>query len=118
MIKSRLQLRRNTITVAVKVKTLTGGTTAPFTEANVSGLSAVPFTLESVDAFEVTTEGGMVVTVTDVLFHEALAGASLPAIEEKHVLVDTTSSVRYEVLQAIAQGGEQDRLMVRTRRLR
>lgn len=116
MIKSRLRLRRNTVTVAVKVKSLTAGA-APYTEANVAGLSAVTCTREETDAFEVESDAGMIVTVTDVFWFEALAGASLPVIDERHVLVDT-SSVRYEVLQIIAQGGEQDRLMVRTRRLR
>lgn len=117
MIKSRLQIRRVTKTVAVKVKALTAGA-APYTESNVTGLSAVNLTHEQTDAFEVTSDAGVIVTVTDIFWDEALAGVSLPAIDERHVLVDTTSLVRYEVLQAIVQGGEQGRLMLRTRRLR
>jgi hypothetical protein len=114
MIKSRLQSRRVAVTVAVKVKTLTSG---QYSEANVSGLSSVTATKEPRDAFEFTSDGGTIVTVTDVFWFEAVAGASLPAIEEKHVLVDS-SSIRYEVVNVSDQGGEGDRLRVMTRRLR
>ncbi len=114
MIKSRLQSRRTTVTVAVKVKTRAN---SQYSEANVSGLSAVTCTKEPRDAFEFTSDGGAIVTVTDVFWFEAVAGASLPAIEEKHVLVDG-SSVRYEVVNVADQGGEDDRLRVMTRRLR
>jgi hypothetical protein len=114
MVKSRLQSRRTAVTVAVKVKTLASG---QYSEANVSGLGSVAATQEQRDAFEFTSDGGTIVTVTDVFWFEAAAGASLPAIEESHVLVDG-SSVRYEVVNVQDQGGEGDRLRVMTRRLR
>ncbi len=114
MIKSRLQMRLNTVTVAVKVKTRTN---SQYAEANVSGLSSVAATKEPRDAFEFTSDGGTIVTVTDVFWFEALAGSSLPAIEEKHVLVDG-SNVRYEVVNVADLAGEGDRLRVMTRRLR
>ena len=114
MIKSRLQVRRVKLTIAVKVKTLTGG---KYTEANVSGLSALAATREQRDAFEITDDAGTQVIISDVFWFESVAGSNLPAIEEKHVLVDS-SSVRYEVLSVADQGGENDRLRVMTRRLR
>ena len=117
MIKSRLQTRRNTKTVAVKVKTLTSGTDIPYTEATVSGLSAVVATFEQGDPIEISTDAGTIIIVPTTFWFEALAGSSLPAIEEKHVLVDT-DSVRYEVLAINDQGGGDDRLEVITRRLR
>jgi len=112
MIKSRLRDRREKLTITVKEKTLANGqhTASDF----LTGLTA---TREQDFASEQYTVAGALVPVTDIFWFEALAGASLPAIEEKHVLVDG-SSIRYEVLQVTAMGGEQDRLRVVTKRLR
>jgi hypothetical protein len=110
-IASRLRQRRQPITITVKVKALAGG---QHSESNaLTGLTA---TREQVDAVEVATAGGAFVPVTDVFWFEESSG-SLPAIEEKHVLVDG-SSVRYEVIQVADQGGEGNRLKVMTKRLR
>jgi len=114
VIKSRLQERRTQLTITVKVKTLSSG---QYSEATVSGMSALTATREQRDAFEITDDAGTQVLVSDVFWFEAIAGASLPAIEEQHVLIDA-SSVRYEVLSVADQGGDGDRLRVMTKRLR
>lgn len=114
MIKSRLRLRRVTKTIDVKVKTQASG---QYTEASVSGLSSLTATHEQRNAFEATTDAGAVVIVTDVFWFEQLSSGSLPAIEEKHVLVDGDSQ-RYEVLTVQDQGGMGDRLMVMCRRIK
>jgi hypothetical protein len=112
MIKSRLQLRRKKKTITVKSKALASG---QYAETNL--LTELSASREPRDAFEFTSDGGTIVTVTDVFWFEAEAGESLPAIEEKHVLVDD-SAVRYEVINVADMGGEGDRLRVMTRRLR
>lgn len=114
MIKSRLRLRRETKTVSVKVKTKTAGQ-AKHTESNA--YTSLVATHEPRQAEEMATDSGALVVVTDVFWFEAAAGESLPAIEEKHVLVDA-ASVRYEVVSVADQGGGGDRLKVMTRRLR
>ena len=114
MIKSRLRRRRTSKTFEVKVKTLASG---QHTEANVAGLSAIVGTREERDAVEVANDAGAIVGVTDVFWFEPKAGDSIPAIEEKHVLIDG-DSVRYEVLQVINQAGQDNRLRVLTRRVR
>ena len=112
--KSRLRERRVTLTIDVKVKTLSAGQN---TEATVSGLGALTATREQRDAFEITNDTGAIVIVSDVFWFEQLSDGTLPAIEEKHVLIDG-SSIRYEVLNVANQGGEGNRLRVMTRRLR
>lgn len=117
---SRLRRRRNTLTVAVKLKSLSGG---QHSEANVTGLEALTATRSQgstgsqSSARETVTETGAIVIVTDIFFFEQLSTGALPAITEKHVLVDG-SGVRYEVLSVSDQGGEGNRLRVMTRRLR
>ena len=115
MIKSRLQIRRNKKTVSVLDRTLSSG---KYVESIVGALSNLEATYEQQDAFEVATDGGAVVTVTDVFWFEAKAGEDLPAIEEKHVIREKGTLVRYEVLQVQDQGGGGNRLRVMTRRLR
>ncbi len=112
--KSRIRERRQTLTIDVKVKTLSSGQN---TEATVSGLGSLTATREQRDAFELTTDAGATVIISDVFWFEQLSNGTLPAIEEKHVLVDG-SSVRYEVLNGADMGGEGNRLRVMTRRLR
>ena len=114
MIKSRLRQRRKTKTVAVKVKTLASG---QYSETTVSGMANLVATHEEREAQEIDGDGGALVVVTDVFWFEVAAGETLPAIEEKYVLVDSDSQ-RYEVMQVIDQGGMDDRLRVMTRRLR
>lgn len=112
MVKSRLRLRRSTKTINVKVKTLSGG---KYTESNAySGLTA---TWEPAEVDEVYGDAGQLALATDVFWFEAAAGASLPAIEEKHVLVDA-ASVSYEVISVTDQGGGGSRLKVVTRRMK
>lgn len=114
MIGSRLRERRNTKTMTVKVKTIASG---KHTEANVSGLSSLTATWEPLSPEETVTEGGSVVIVTERFWFDKLSDGTLPAIEEKHVLVDS-SSVRYEVVRVKNQGGQGERLEVTTRRVR
>jgi hypothetical protein len=112
MVKSRLQARRKAKTIIVKSKALASG---QYSETNLlTGLSA---SREPGNAEEVITGGGAIVNVSDTFWFEAEAGESLPAIEEKHVLVDE-DDIRYEVVSVTDQGGEGDRLKVMTRRLR
>lgn len=112
MIKSRLRDRRVTKTITVKVKTFASG---QHTEATLySGLIA---TYEQRQSVEVSGEAGGMVVVTDVFFFEPVTTGTLPAIEEKHVLIDS-GSVRYEVVSVVDQGGGGNRLEVITRRLR
>lgn len=112
MIKSRLRDRRQTKTITVKAKTFASG---QYTEATLySGLIA---TYEQRQAVETATDGGAVVVVTDVFYFEPVTTGTLPAIEEKHVLIDS-GSVRYEVVSVADQGGGGNRLEVITRRLR
>lgn len=111
MITSRLRQRRPTKTITVKQKTFAGG---QHTESNLlTGLTA---TYEQIAAFEVVGDGGAVVIVTDVFWFEPASG-SLPAIEEKHVLVDGSGN-RYEVVAVSNQAGGGNRLKVITRSLR
>ncbi len=114
MIKSRLRQRRKTDTVTVKVKSRSN---SQYSEATDAGLVDLVVTRSQQDVFEQTADAGTIVTVGDMFYFEAVAGESLPAIEEKHVLVDS-SAVRYEVLRVTDVAGEGNRLMVATRRLR
>lgn len=111
MIRSRLRSRRNTKTVDVINKTLSGG----YAESNAyTGLTA---TYEQRDAFELITEAGGVIKVTDVFWFEpATPGASLPTITEAQLLYD--GSTRYEIIQVQTQGGGNSRMRVMTRRMR
>lgn len=111
MIASRLRDRRVQMTVSVKLKTLTAG---QHVESNLaSGLIA---THEQPNAFEIISEAGMIVPVTDVFWFEPVSG-TLPAITEKHVVVDASSN-RYEVVMVQRQAGEANRLKVMTKALR
>ena len=114
MIKSRLAQRRITKTITVKVKTLASG---QYTEATVSGMAALVAQREQAEATEYMTDAGAMVDVTDVFWFEVAAGVTLPAIEEKHVLIDG-DSVRYEAVSVTDQGGEGEVLKVMVRRLR
>lgn len=112
---SRLQARRVQKTVSVKGKTLTSG---QFTEGNVTGLTNLTPTYEQRSAFEENIDAGGTVNILDVFFFERLESTgALPAIREKHVLIDS-DSVRYEVLEVSDEGGQGNRLKVSTRRLR
>jgi len=111
MIASRLRERRVQLGVSVKLKTLTAG---QHVESNLAtGLIA---THEQPDASEMFTDAGALVIVTDVFWLERVNG-TLPAITEKHVIVDASSN-RYEVVMVQNQGGEGNRLKVMTRALR
>lgn len=112
MIKSRLRLRRSTRTIAVKAKTLASG---KYTESNA--LTGLVATWEPAEVDESYGDAGQLALATDVFWFEAAAGSSLPAIEEKHVLVDA-ASVRYEVISVTDQGGGGSRLKVITRRVK
>lgn len=113
MIKSRLRVRRPTMTVSVKQKS--GPTSGQYSETTpLTGLTA---THSQPDAKELVNDAGQVVTVTDVFYFEPAAGASLPAITEQHVIVDS-SNVRYEVIMVQNAGGGGNRLKVLTQRLR
>ena len=114
MIKSRLRDRRVKLTIDVKEKTLVSG---QYSESTVSGLGALVATREQAESTELVTDAGALVNISDTLWFEAIAGNDLPAIEEKHVLVDG-DSVRYEAVSVQNMGGEQDRLKVMCRRLR
>lgn len=111
MIGSRLRERRRQLTVSVKLKTLTAGQNVE--SSLYTGLTA---THEQPDAFEAFTDGGALVVVTDVFWFAPVSG-SLPAITEKHVIIDASSN-RYEVVMVQDQAGEGDRLKVTTRALR
>ena len=114
---SRLQIRRVQKTVDIKVKTRTSGS-AQFTEANVSGLTSLTPTFEQRTATEEQVDAGALVNIVDVFFFEKLTATDvLPAIREKHVIVDG-SSVRYEVIEVSDEGGQGNRLKVTSRRLR
>lgn len=103
-------MRRATMTVSVKRKTLTSGQNV---ESNLyTGLIA---THEQPDATEMFTDAGALVIVTDVFWFERVADV-LPAITEKHVVVDASSN-RYEVVMVQNQGGEGNRLKVTTRNI-
>lgn len=110
-IDSRLRRRRVKVIVAVKLKTLTAGQNV---ESNLyTGLVA---THEQPDASEMFTDAGALVVVTDVFWFEAI-GWALPAITEKHTIVDASNN-RYEVVMVQNQAGEGNRLKVMTRALR
>lgn len=111
MIGSRLRERRLQLTVSVKLKTLTSGQMVE--SSAFTGLIA---THEQPDANEFVTDAGAVVVVTDVFWFEPVAGV-LPAITEKHVIVDASSN-RYEVVMVQNQAGEGNRIKVMTRALR
>ena len=112
---SRLQIRRVQKTVDVKVRSLASG---QHSEANVSGLTSLTPTYEQRNALEENTDAGGIVNIVDVFFFERLTATNvLPAIREKHVLVDS-SSVRYEVIEVSDEGGQGNRLKVTCRRAR
>jgi hypothetical protein len=112
---SRLQVRRVQKTVDVKEKTLTSG---QYVETTVTGLDSLTPTHEQRSAIEEHVEAGALVNIVDVFFFERLiATGILPAIREKHVLVDS-SSVRYEVIEISDEGGQGNRLKVTSRRAR
>jgi len=110
MIGSRLRNRRNTRTVDIITKSL-----SPYAETNAyTGLTA---TYEQRDAFELMTEAGAVIMVTDIFWlAPATPGASLPTITEGQVIYD--GSTRYEIIQVQEQGGGGQRLRAMTRRMR
>lgn len=116
MIKSRLQVRRNTLSVTVKEKTLTSG---QYVESTVTGLADLEPTYEQRNATEENNaDSGGMVNVLDVFWFEPLrTTCELPAIQEDHVLVDS-DSVRYEVIEVSNEGGGGNRLKVSCRRLR
>jgi len=115
MIGSRLQIRRPQKTVNIKVKSRSGG---QYTEANVSGLTGLTPTYEQRNAIEEHTDAGGLVNVVDVFFFERLTTTNiLPAIREKHVIIDS-DNVRYEVVEVSDEGGGGNRLKVNCRRLR
>lgn len=111
MIGSRIHERRVQMTCSVKLKTLTAGQNV---ETNLTtGLIA---TREQPDASELFTDAGALVVVTDVFWFEPVSG-TLPAITEKHTVIDASNN-RYEVVMVQNQGGEGNRLKVMTRALR
>jgi hypothetical protein len=111
MIASRLRERRAQITVSIKAKTLTSG---QYVENSLAiGLIA---THTQPNAFEVISEAGIVALVTDIFWFAQIDG-SLPAITEKHVIVDASGN-RYEIMMVQNQGGEGNRLKVMTRSIR
>ena len=108
MIGSRIHERRVQMTVTVKLKTLTAGQNV---ESNLAtGLIA---THSQPDAAELFTDAGALVVVTDVFWFEPVSG-TLPAITEKHVILDASNN-RYDVVMVQNQGGEGNRLKVLTR---
>ncbi len=112
---SRLQVRRTSKTVDVKIKTLANG---QFTEANIIGLTSLTPTFEQRNAMEESTDAGGLTNILDIFFFERLLATNiLPAIREQHVLVDS-DSVRYEVIEVSDEGGQGNRLKVSCRRLR
>ena len=112
---SRLQIRRVQKTIDVKIKTLSSG---QFTEANVSGLTSLTPTYEQRSAVVEGVDAGALVNIVDLFFFERLTTTNiLPAIREKHVLVDG-GSVRYEVIEISDEGGQGNRLKVTCRRAR
>lgn len=89
-----------------------------FTEANVTGLAGLTPTFEQRNAEEEATDAGGLVNILDIFFFERLIATNiLPAIREKHILVDG-SSIRYEVIEVSDEGGQGNRLKVSCRRLR
>lgn len=113
MIKSRLLDMSTTVTVAVKEKTLASG---QHSESNVTGMSALTATKRQPSAQEVASSAGAVVMADEIFLFDAIAGASLPAIKEEYVLVDT-NSLRYEI-KSVRDGsaGEGELLIVVTER--
>ena len=116
---SKLQVRRIQKTVDVLVKTKTPSQ-AIFTEAAVAGLTSLTPTFEQRTATEEQVDAGALVNIVDVFFFERLVSTGiLPAIREKHVIVDSAdATIRYEVLEISDEGGQGNRLKVTTRRLR
>lgn len=114
MIKSGLRQLRTTKTVTVKTKTLSGG---QYSETTVSGLSNLTATYYAKMSMEVATDAGAVVIVSEVLGFDTLPNGTLPAIEEKHVIVEDDDT-RYEVIAVVPVGGLINRLKVAVRRLR
>ena len=114
LIGSRLRQRRVTKTMTVKNKTLASG---QYTEGNL--ITNLSVTHDPKGGDEVISEGGDVVVASDVFWAEpATIGGSLPAITESNVLVDDSTSVRYEVIAAtVDQAGGGNRLKVMTRRV-
>lgn len=100
------------MTMTLKVKTLSSGQN---TESTVGG--PLIATREQRDAFEIVSDIGTTAIISDVFWFEQLPDETLPAIEEKHILIDV-NSIRYEVLNVANQGGEGNRLRVMTRRIR
>lgn len=108
MIASRL-IQRDYKTITVKVKTLASG---QYTESNLlTGLLAIH---SQQAATEVVAESGVEAILTDIFLFEQVSG-SLPAIEEDHILVDSSSN-RYEVIGVVSQ--QDDRLQVQTKKIR
>lgn len=99
------------MTCSVKLKTLTAGQNVE--TSLTTGLIA---THEQPDASELFTDAGALVVVTDVFWFEPVSG-TLPAITEKHTVIDASNN-RYEVVMVQNQGGEGNRLKVMTRALR
>lgn len=114
MIGSRLAQRRPVRTVTVKKKTLTSG---KHVESNLAGAVSIPARFHQVDAGEAASEGGAVVVVNGVFGFEPVSG-SLPAIEEKHVIVDDDTSERFEVVSVKNRAGAGNRLKVSVKKLR
>jgi len=106
---SRLRRNRKQHTVNVITKTMSGG----YSESNAyTGLTA---THEQRDAFELMTDTGAVIMVTDVFWFAKTSG-TLPTITEEHAI--EVGTVRYEIFQVADQGGQGNRLRVMTRRAR
>lgn len=110
MIGSRIVNRLIKLTVDVKSKTLSGG---QFNESNI--YSSLTATTGSPIVLELVTDAGAIVVLATPFWFEPVNG-SLPAITEKHVIVN--GSNRYEVIMAQKQGGQEDMLKVMTRALR
>lgn len=108
---SRIVQRQTKVTVNVILRTLTSGKNV---ESNA--ITALTPTHYQMTAFEVFGDVGAGSEVVDVFWFEPVSG-SLPAITEKHIIKNTSTSVRYEVTDVMPQP-ESEFLKVVTRRLR
>ena len=111
MIGSRLQIRRNQITLAIYSRS----------HSNVTYSETLQTTQTAThEQKTVTTTDDLQGTyneIMDIFWIEALAGNDLPAINPGWVAVDTSDNTRYEIRNANQVGGEQDRLKLETKRL-
>ncbi len=110
--QSRLRRRQSKTTVNIKVKSTSGG---QYVETNA--FADLVFTRQQVAADELYTEQGSQVVVDWLFIFEALAGESLPAITEEHIIEEISSGDRYEIVK-VETAETFDRLLMWATKLR